>query len=62
MFLNKTVKATDLLESGASLMSVDGENPEYDRAIVEIVCTALGVSTDERDDMEAMLRIIQRQQ
>ena len=45
-----------LLSVVADLMSEHGENPEYDRACVEIVCTMLGVSTDARDDVAALLR------
>lgn len=52
--------AKDFLRSAAMLLSEDGENEEYDRAIVELTCAFLGVSTDLRDVVFIMLSAISR--
>ncbi len=45
-----------LLTQAADLLSDTGENPEYDKAIVELVCAQLGVTTDARSEVESLLR------
>lgn len=55
------VKASDLLNMAALLLSVDNENKEYDRAIVELVGDTLGFGVEEEDraNVEKMLRALQ---
>ena len=48
-----------LLHEAADLMTQGDDNPEYDRAIVELVSRVLGVSTDDRDVVEAVIRGLQ---
>ena len=48
----------NLLQEAADLLSDSGENEEYDRAIVELSCRILGVSTDYRDAVHAYLRAL----
>lgn len=43
-----------LSSAAADLLSDEGENPEYDRAIVELTATLLG--TDDREEVERGLR------
>lgn len=52
------VKPRTVMLNAASLMSESGENPEYDRALVELVSDLLGVSdfTEPRDAVETLLR------
>lgn len=45
-----------LLSNAADLLSDDGANLEYDRAIIELTCRLLGVSTECRDSVEEILR------
>ena len=44
-----------LLLEARDLLSEHGENPEYDRALVELVSRVLGFSEDERPAVELML-------
>ncbi len=39
-----TVRLHDIMVQAADLMSEDGENPEYDRALVELVSYLAGAS------------------
>lgn len=48
----------DLLRSAADLMSESGENPEYDRAIVELTSGVLGLWPEHRDALANILRAI----
>jgi hypothetical protein len=50
------------LRNIAGLMSEHGENPEYDRACVEIACDLLGMAHDDRDAVEALLRRVKEAQ
>lgn len=50
-----------LLKIVADFLSEDGENPEYDRACVEIVVDFLGMSMDDRDVAFALLRSLKQQ-
>lgn len=45
-----------IMQAAANLLSDDGENLEYDRAIVELVSDTCGFSTDDREATEALLR------
>lgn len=51
-----SVSALDIVHSGAELLSEDGENVEYDRAITEIVTELVGLSHDHDGEIGAMLR------
>jgi hypothetical protein len=53
-----TVTTERVVQVAADLMSEDGENPEYDRACVEIVRDLLGMDweDDTRSVIEAALR------
>ena len=54
-----TVHVRDFLYSAALLLS-NSTSPDYDSAIVDLVCAALGVSSiDQRDGVEALLRGIE---
>ncbi|MGW8177619.1 MAG: hypothetical protein ACWGQW_02320 [bacterium] len=44
------------LIAAAMLLSEDGENTEYDRAICELVCDTVGVSMEAKDVVLADLR------
>lgn len=48
--------AARLIHIAVNLLSEDGENPEYDRACVEIVTEFLGLSMDEREAVLGLLR------
>lgn len=49
-----------LVLNAADLLSEERENPEYDRAIVELVANTLGLGTEahERQVIEVMLRAL----
>lgn len=52
------VKLTSLIEEARSLASEDGENPEYDRALVELVCAFMDGGRDSNNErVEALLHI-----
>jgi len=50
------VNVITLMHTAADLLSEDRENPEYDRAIVELTGTMIGAGNDEREHVEAILR------
>lgn len=37
----------EILDAASGLVSEDGENPEYDRALVELTATLLGLPIDD---------------
>jgi len=47
-----------LLTVAADLLSEHGENPEYDRAIVELTTRLLGHDSDWYDDVRVSLRAL----
>jgi hypothetical protein len=49
-------KEYELLSEAADLLSEDGENPEYDRAIVELTMRLAKIDSDHRDKVAACLR------
>lgn len=53
-------KAIDpnLLAQAKDLKSVDGENPEYDRALVELVSRTSGFTSDEYDTVAREIGIV----
>lgn len=46
--MEQTVELRDLWKNAANLLSLDAENPEYDRAIVELVADCSGISQENR--------------
>lgn len=52
-----TINQNDLLCEAADLLSEDGENVEYDRAIVELVTRLLpGFNHDDHDQVLALIQ------
>lgn len=45
------IASSALLSNASLLISVDNENKEYDRGIVELVAYTLGLGTEEEDLM-----------
>lgn len=52
----------DLLHAGAHLMSCEGENPEYDRAILELTAALLGLTSDHYEVVEIALKSLKAHQ
>lgn len=50
-----TSEVFTILRVGASLLSEDGANREYDRAIVEFACDLLGIGADDRHVIDALM-------
>jgi hypothetical protein len=46
----------DVLIAAASLLSDDGENPEYDRAITELTADILGLDKGDAADILSLVR------
>ncbi len=53
----KKLTVGDLLRLASNLKSEDGENPEYDRALVEIVADALALPCEFKSDIIKRLGI-----
>ena len=50
------INVADVILAARDLASDKGSpNGEYDRALIELCCHLLGVSTDERDRMERVV-------
>jgi hypothetical protein len=54
----KSLSVTKLLDFARGLRSEHGENPEYDRALVELCCDAAGWPMDRKVDMARELGIV----
>lgn len=56
--LHETTRVDRVVRIAAGLMSDDGENPEYDRACVEIVRDVLGLDweDDTKQELHEYLR------
>lgn len=50
----------ELVRMAASLRSECGDNPEYDKALVDIVTAALGGTSDDGDAVARLLGIGER--
>lgn len=48
-----SIKQFEVLTEAADLLSEDGENAEYDRAIVELATRLLGLSHDQHHEFVA---------
>jgi len=47
---------SDIINKARDLRSVEGENPEYDRALVELTASILGLPIDEfRDSLSELI-------
>ena len=55
--MRRNIKLTELLELARDLRSEDCENPEYDRALIELCCDAAGWSMDEKPEMAKLLGV-----
>lgn len=55
--MNLTIRTADLVRLARDLRSEQGENKEYDRALVELVTDALGVSMEFKSEIATMLGI-----
>jgi hypothetical protein len=51
------ISQAELIELARGLKSEHGENPEYDRALVELCTDALGMSMDERHKVARMIGV-----
>lgn len=58
MFIRSKIDSINLINAAASLISEQGENHEYDKGITELVCDALGITTDYKDDVLGFLRAV----
>lgn len=47
-----------IIEQARDLRSEEGENPEYDRALVELTMRTIGLAEDDRAEVEFWLGII----
>jgi len=56
--LGRSEEDARVLVIGADLLSEHGENPEYDRAIVEMATRLLGLDSDSYGDVLAAMRIL----
>jgi hypothetical protein len=52
------VTAKAVLMNAADLLSEEGENPEYDRAILELTSALIGAGPDDRTLMTRILRAL----
>ena len=53
-----TVTFEHVIRAASELVSDEGENEEYDRAIVELTCDLLSISTESRDAVLPFLRAL----
>lgn len=46
------ITKADVMSAALDLLTEPGdENPEYDRALMELVCSLVGLSMEHKDDM-----------
>lgn len=55
--IRASITLAALVDLARGPKSEDGENPEYDRALAELVTDAAGLPMDERGAMAALLGI-----
>ena len=53
--MQQEITAQDLIAVAKSLRSDDGENAEYDRALVELVMYVTGGNGDNRDEYARLI-------
>lgn len=56
--MSTTITPAVLMRTAAALLSVEGENPEYDRALAELVTDLLGGTSDDKDAILSALRAL----
>ena len=56
--MHPKISGHKLLTDAASLLSENGENPEYDRAIIELTSALIGAGQDDRILMTRILRAL----
>jgi hypothetical protein len=56
MMSNEPIRLIELIHEAAQLKS-DGNNPEYDRALVELCLNVAGWSMDDKDKMAQLIGI-----
>ena len=54
------IRGYDVLTTAALLLSEDAENAEYDRAIVELVSSLIGATSDDYELMTRILRALKQ--
>jgi hypothetical protein len=54
--MNGTIRIIDLISLACDLQSDNGENPEYDRALNELIASASGLTYDEFNTLAHFLR------
>jgi hypothetical protein len=52
----RQVTIRELIGEAATLLSEDGENPEYDRALAELVTFSMGLNSEHVEGTMEMLR------
>lgn len=52
------IEPYEIAQAGAWLISDNGENSEYDRAICELICDTVGIHMDYKDRVLEILRNI----
>jgi hypothetical protein len=58
VLLPRKITAKHVLVEAASLIGGDGENPEYERAIVELTSLLIGAGLDDTTTMTLILRAL----
>ena len=56
--MDTTYDKVKVLKTAADLISDEGENSEYDRAIVEMTSDLLGFGTENRETLHLILRLV----
>ena len=54
-----TITFEHVIRAASELISEEGENEEYDRAIVDLTCDLLSISVESRDAVLPFLRALQ---
>lgn len=58
--MTEGIRMESVFSNAADLISDDGENPEYDRGVVEMVCWLTGLDTEHKPQVLAYLRSVKR--
>lgn len=60
--MNGPIERQTIWDNAAQLVSEEGENPEYDRGVVELVADLFGYTSDEKTALLDALRMRRQQQ